>query len=514
MFDNLTGKFQGIFRKLTGRSVLTESNIRASMEEIRNALLEADVNYEIATDFVNKCSQECLGEQVLRNVEPGQQVVKVVYDKLVALLGENSAGLELDKGEPAIIMLCGLHGSGKTTTSAKLAKYLKDKTHKKVLLVGCDVYRPAAIDQLELLGKDLGVRVYADREEKDVPKLAAKALDFARENGMDAVILDTAGRLQIDEELVQELVRVKKQVEPHEILLVGDAALGQEAVSVARHFNDALGITGIILTKLDGDARGGAALSMHQVTGKPIKFLTVGEKPNDLEVFHPDRMAGRILGMGDILSLYERAAESIKEEEAKELEERIKKNTFGFDDFKDQIKRMRSMGGLAKLLAMIPGMPALPPEAMDEKMFNRMEGIINSMTPSERRNPDSIGQSRRMRISKGCAVPIKEINELLKQFNTMRTFMSKMANGGLGGMGGLGGLGNMFGGGGLGGLGNMFGGGGMGGMGGMGNMGGMGGMGGAPSRSDNMDAHKLAAQKKRLEQKKQAKKSRKNNRHR
>ncbi len=510
MFGNLTGKFQSIFRDLTGRGVLTESNIRESMEEIRNALLEADVNYDVASEFVKKCSEECLGEEVIKNVKPGQQAVKVVYDKLVELLGENSSGLDVENGDPAVIMLCGLHGSGKTTTSAKLAKYLRDKTRKKVLLAACDVYRPAAIDQLELLAKDLGMQIYADRELKDVPKLAANAVNYARENGLDVVILDTAGRLQIDEELVKELIEVKKRTSPNEILLVGDAALGQEAVSVARHFDEALGISGIILTKMDGDARGGAALSMHQVTGRPIKFLTVGEKPTDLEMFHPDRMAGRILGMGDILSLYEKAAETIKEEEARELEERLKKNNFGFDDFLTQIKRMRSMGGMAKLLGMLPGMPQLPPEAMDDKLFNRLEGMINSMTPKERRNPDCISQSRRMRIAKGSGIDVKEVSTTLKQFQQMRTFMAKLTNGGMGG------LGNLLGGRGLGSMLGGLGGNPMGGMGGMGGnpmagLGGMGGMGGS-MHSESHDAHKTAAQKKRLEQKKQAKKSRKNNR--
>lgn len=520
MFNNLTNKFQGIFRNLTGRGRLTESNIQESMEEIRMALLDADVNYDVAARFVQECSKLCLGEEVLRNVKPGHQAVKIVYDRLVNLLGENASPLNLGKADPAVIMLCGLHGSGKTTTCAKLAKFLRDKTHKKVLLAACDVYRPAAIDQLEMLARDLGVQSYSDRELKNVPQLAVNAINYAHEQGIDVVILDTAGRLQIDEDLVKELVEVKRRTSPQEILLVGDSALGQEAVSVAEHFDKALGVTGIILTKLDGDARGGAALSMHQVTGKPIKFVTSGERPIDLEMFHPDRMASRILGMGDIISLYEKAAENIKEEDAKQLEERLLKNTFGFDDFLSQIQKLRKMGGLASMLKFLPGMSSLPPEfqGMNDDQFKPIEGMIHSMTKAERRNPEIINQSRRIRISKGSGVSIQELNQLLKQFHQMKTVMGKLASGGMGGLGGLfggGGLGSLFGGGGApsqADLQEMAGGfGGMGGMGGMGRMGGMGGMqrssygGGASQQRTN-------EQKKRLEQKKQAKKSKQKNR--
>lgn len=525
MFNNLTNSFQKIFRNLTGQGHLTESNIRQSMEDIRTALLDADVNYSVANAFVQECSQACLGEEVLKDLKPGHQAVKVVYDRLVTLLGEEAAPLELE-GSPAIIMLCGLHGSGKTTTSAKLAKFIRDKTRKKVMLVGCDVYRPAAIDQIETLAQELNVPVYADREEKDVPKLAQKAIDKARETGIDVVILDTAGRLQIDEDLVQELVRVKNLVHPNEILLVGDGALGQEAVSVAEHFNKALGVTGMILTKMDGDSRGGAALSMRQVTHRPIKFLAVGERPSDLEVFHPDRMASRILGMGDILSLYERAAENIKEEEAKELEKRLMENTFGFDDFLSQINNMRKMGGMASLLKLMPGMGGLAEgfSGISDKDVKNIEGIINSMTKKERREPEIINHSRRIRIAKGSGKDLKEVNDLIKQFIQMKGVMSRLTKGGLGG---LGGLGNLFGGGGLGGL--------FGGGGGLGSLFG----GKAPSPSDLADladmaglgnsvpglgnyvrqqgnnsatTNNAARQKKRLEHKKQAKKSKQKNR--
>ena len=518
MFNNLTNRFQKIFRTLTGQSRLTESNIKDSMEDIRTALLDADVNYAVANDFVQECSQACLGEEVLRNVKPGEQAVKVVYDKLVALLGEEAAPLALE-GSPAIIMLCGLHGSGKTTTSAKLAKFIRDKTRKKVMLVGCDVYRPAAIDQIEMLANDLNVPVYADRAEKNVPMLAQRAIDKARQDGIDVVILDTAGRLQIDEELVQELVRVKNLVHPNEILLVGDGALGQEAVSVAEHFNHALGVTGIILTKMDGDSRGGAALSMRQVTKKPIKFLAVGERPTDLEMFHPDRMASRILGMGDILSLYEKAAETIREEEAREMEKRLLENTFGFDDFMKQLNNVRKMGGMASLLKLMPGMGSFAENmnGIDEKEIKSTEGMISSMTKEERRKPEIINHSRRIRIAKGCGRDVKDVNDLIKQFMQMRQVMSKL------GKGGLGGLANMFSGGGLG---SLFGGG-LDGL--MGNrkpnasevadlmdMAGLGGsmpgMNSYVRNQSSSSASNAAKQKKRIEQKKQAKKQRQKNR--
>lgn len=460
MFNNLTDRFQQAFRSLTGRGKLTETNITDAMAEIRTALLDADVNYSVVKKFIADIRQECLGEAVMKSITPGQQVVKIVNDKLVSLLGENSAPLDLS-GSPAVVMLCGLHGSGKTTTSAKLALYMKDKLKQRVMLAACDLYRPAAIDQLEVLAKELEVPVYLDRESKDVPAVAAAALAKAREEKIEVLILDTAGRLQIDDELVQELVDVKARVKPHEILLVGDSALGQEAVSVAEHFDKALGITGIILTKMDGDARGGAALSMHQVTGKPIKFVTVGERPMDLEKFHPDRMASRILGMGDVVSLVEKASEQFEEEEAQKLEERLRKNNFGFDDFLGQIAKIRKMGGIMSLLKFIPGFNNLPVNDMlSDKAFNRIEGIINSMTKAERRNPEIINPSRRARIAKGAGVQAQELTTLIKNFMQMRQMMAQLGNGG----------GGLFGGG----------------MPQMPNFGAMGGMGGMPQRMPGM----------------------------
>ena len=434
MFNNLTDKLQTAFRKLTGKGQLSERNMGEALEEIRKALLEADVNYEIANQFIDSVRQECVGQEVLKSVTPGQQTIKIVNDKLVELMGGADAPLNLD-ATPSVIMLCGLHGSGKTTTSAKLALYIQKKLKKRVLLAACDLMRPAAIDQLEVLGHELGMPVYADRTTPNVVAVAAAAVAECRRQGRDVVILDTAGRLQIDADLVQELVMIKQVVQPQEILLVGDAALGQEAVSVARHFDEALGLTGVILTKLDGDARGGAALSIRQVTGKPIKFVTVGEKPTDLEAFHPDRMASRLLGMGDVVTLVERAAEQIKEEEAKELEEKIRQSTFGFDDFLVQMQRIKRMGGLMSLLKMIPGMGSLPIDQVKEDDMRRMEGIVNSMTKSERRLPEIINSSRRQRIAKGCGVNYQEVSALIKQFLEMRTMMAQMSRGGLfGGM--------------------------------------------------------------------------------
>jgi len=425
MFNSLTDKLHSAFRKLTGNDTLTESNMGTALEEIRTALLDADVNYEIAGKFIDSVKAECAGQEVLKSVTPGQQTIKIVFDKLVELMGSEAVPLTLE-GSPSVIMLCGLHGSGKTTTSAKLALYIQKKLKKRVLLAACDLMRPAAIDQLEVLGHEQGMPVFADRLTKDVVSVASRAVAEAKRQQRDVVILDTAGRLQIDEELVQELVKIKAAVNPQEILLVGDAALGQEAVSVANHFNDALGITGIILTKLDGDARGGAAVSMRQATGQPIKFITLGEKAIDLEAFHPDRMASRILGMGDIVSLVERAADQIKAEEAAALEEKIRNSTFGFDDFLNQLSHVKKMGGFMSLLKFLPGMDQIPQELLDEGSFRQTEGIINSMTKKERRLPEIINSSRRERIAKGSGTKPQEIAALIKQFMQMRVFMSQM----------------------------------------------------------------------------------------
>ncbi len=451
MFERLTDRFRTAFRSLVGRGRLTETNIGDAMEEIRRALLEADVNYRVAKEFVAEVRQACLGEAVMKSVTPGQQAVKIVHDRLVALLGERAAPLDLS-GKPAVIMLCGLHGSGKTTTCAKLALMLRDRAGLKPLMTACDLHRPAAIDQLEILGRDLGVPVYTDRNATDVAQLAVDARNHAAATGCDVLLLDTAGRLEIDTELVQELVEVKRRAQPREILLVADAALGQEAVSVARHFDEALQITGIVLTKLDGDARGGAALSMRKVTGKPIKLVGVGEKPQDLEPFYPDRMAGRILGMGDVVSLVEKAAAQYQADEAAALQEKLREATFNLEDFLGQLEKVRKMGGFLSLVKMLPGAAQLGDDMdIDESEFARIEGIINSMTPQERRQPEILGMSRRQRIARGSGVTVVEVNQLIKQFMTMRTLMSRLGRMGpgamLSGLGGALGAGAMAGGG-------------------------------------------------------------------
>ena len=453
MFDRLTDRFRDAFKGLVGRGRLTETNVSDAMRDIRRALLDADVNYHVAKDFIAEVRQECLGEAVMKSVTPGQQAVKIVHDKLIDLLGETAVPVDTS-GSPAVIMMCGLHGSGKTTTSAKLALMLRDRGGKKPMLAACDLYRPAAIDQLEILGRELGIPVYSDREAKDVAKLAVAARNHATAEGCDVLIIDTAGRLEIDTDLVQELVDVKRRAQPREILLVADAALGQEAVSVAEHFDRALGITGIVLTKLDGDARGGAALSMRKVTGRPIKLVGVGERPQDLELFYPDRMAGRILGMGDVVSLVEKAAGQYEAEEAQQLQEKMRKATFDFEDFIGQLQKIRKMGGIMSLLKMLPGAGGLPADLdVDEKEFSRIEGIINAMTPKERHQPEILGTSRRQRIAKGSGVVLTEVNQLIKQFTMMRNVMSKMGKMG-GGAGAMPGIADLMGGG-LGGGGGM-----------------------------------------------------------
>jgi len=447
MFESLTEKLQFAFRKLTGNAQITESNMADAMSEVRNALLTADVNVQVAERFIEEVKASCLGQDVLKSVTAGQQAVKIVFDKLVEYMGSEAAELSLDAapaGRPAVIMLCGLHGSGKTTTTAKLALYLQKKLKKRALLAACDLQRPAAIDQLEVLGQSLSMPVYSDRVCKDVVKVATAAVEEAARKSCQVVILDTAGRLQIDEDLVQELVQVKSAVQPQEILLVADAALGQEAVSVATHFDQALSVSGIILTKLDGDARGGAALSMRQVTGKPIKFITVGEQPMDLEGFYPDRMASRILGMGDVLTLVERAQAEIKEEEAKALEEKMRNATFDFQDFLTQMSRIRKMGGLMSMLKYLPGMGDLSAlGGIDDKVFKHTEGIINSMTPMERRLPDTINASRRARIAKGSGSTPQEVTEQIRLFMNMRGVMAQLSSAGPQSM-----MGALFGGGG------------------------------------------------------------------
>ena len=423
MFDNLSDKLHGVFKKLRGESRLTESNISDAMREIRLALLEADVNLDIVSKFIEDVRTECLGQDVLKSVTPGQQVVKIVNDQLVKLLGSQTAELQL-VSKPSVIMLVGLHGSGKTTTCGKLALKLK-REGRKVLLVAGDVYRPAAIDQLEIIGKEIGVTVHAERTSVNVAAIAVNAVDFASKSGYDTVIIDTAGRLQIDDTMVQELVRISQAVHPDELLLVADAALGQEAVSVAEHFHKALSLTGFILTKLDGDARAGAALSIREVTKVPVKFAGSGEKLDNLEVFHPERMASRILGMGDVVSLVEKAAAEIDEQEAKELQKKLRKNQFDYNDFLSQLKQISKLGGLESILKFLPGGKQLSSAmaGVDPKHFKRMEAIILSMTKSERANPDSIDFARRKRIAKGAGVPVEMVSNLVKQFDSMRKMM-------------------------------------------------------------------------------------------
>ncbi len=425
MFDNLSDKLQLTLKKIRGEATLTESNISEAMREIRMALLESDVNLKIAKEFVESVKQDCIGLKVLQTVSPGQQVIKIVNDRLVELMGDSEVPLDLTQKYPAVIMMVGLHGSGKTTSSAKLAVNIK-KQNKKVMLVAADIYRPAAIDQLEVLGKEIDVRVFADRDAKDVALLSKKAITVAKQEQIDVVIIDTAGRLQIDEEMVEELVRIEQAVDASEKLLVADSALGQEAVSVADAFHKAINLTGVVLTKLDGDARGGAALSIRKVTNCPIKFIGVGEKVTDLEPFYPDRIVSRMLGMGDIVTLVEKAAEEINEKEAARLEEKMKKNSFDLDDFLSQLQQMKKMGGIEKILKLLPGGKNLASTtSFDPKNFLKMEALICSMTKQEKENPDIISFSRKKRISNGSGTNVEELNKLLKQFTMMRKMMKK-----------------------------------------------------------------------------------------
>ncbi len=427
MFDSLSQKLQNAFRNLRGLGKISEENVAESLREVRMALLDADVNFKVARDFIDRVRQKSIGQEVLQSVQPGQQIIKVIHDELVELLGATNASLNLS-GSPACVMMVGLHGSGKTTSSAKLANLLH-KQGRSPLLIAADVYRPAAMDQLETLGRQINIPVLALKGESDVLKIARQAFDFARQNNRATLIFDTAGRLQIDEPLVQELVRLRDQVKPQEILLVLDAATGQEAVNVATHFDKALNITGSILTKLDGDARGGAALSFKAVTGKPIKFAGVGEKIEDFEAFHPERMASRILGMGDVVSLVERAAEAIDEDDAKRMEEKMRKGQFTLEDFLEQLRQMKKLGPLEKVMGMLPGGSEMMRNAdmtKQEKEFSRMEGMICAMTPYERRNPVILNASRRRRIAAGSGVTVTELNNLLKRFSEMQQMMKKM----------------------------------------------------------------------------------------
>jgi signal recognition particle subunit SRP54 len=428
MFDSLSSKLQNAFRNLRGLGKISEANVGDSLREVRMALLEADVNFKVARDFIERVKTKAIGAEVVQSIQPGQQIVKIIHDELVDLLGSQNAALKLD-GNPSSILMVGLHGSGKTTSSGKLARLLQ-KQGRQPLLVAADVYRPAAMDQLETLGKQIDVPVFLKRGETDVLKIAREALDFAKTNSRNVLIFDTAGRLQIDEPLVQELVRLRDLVKPQEVLLVLDAATGQEAVNVATHFDQALQITGSILTKLDGDARGGAALSMKAVTGKPIKFAGTGEKLDEFEPFHPERMASRILGMGDVVSLVERAADSVNEADARRLEEKMRKGEFTLEDFLEQLRAMKKLGSLESIVGMLPGGAEMLKQQGDlskqEREFKRMEAMICSMTPQERKSPQILNAKRRVRIAKGSGVSVTELNTMLNKFGGMQQMMKKM----------------------------------------------------------------------------------------
>ena len=428
LFSSLSEKFNHIFSKLTKRGRLTELEIKEAMREVRIALLEADVNYLVAKDFVKQVSEKAVGDEVLKSLTPAQQVIKIVKDELVTLMSSNNQKLAISSSPPTIIMMCGLQGAGKTTMCAKLGAYLK-KSGKKPLLVGCDIYRPAAINQLQVVGKQANVEVF-EKGKQDPVKTAQEAVAYAQKQGFDVVIIDTAGRLHINEELMDELKNIKKKVSPTEILLVVDAMTGQDAVTVSEAFNKDLDITGVILTKLDGDTRGGAALSIKAITGKPIKFSGVGEKIGDIEPFYPDRIASRILGMGDVLSLIEKAQEAVSEEQAKEMERKFRENSFTFDDYLKQIESIKKMGNLKDIISMIPGIGGKVKNLdIDEHQILVNKAIIQSMTPKERQNPDIIKASRRQRIAKGSGTSVQQVNQLLKQFEQSKEMMKQLKGG-------------------------------------------------------------------------------------
>ncbi len=429
MFENLTSKLDKAFHILKGHGRITEVNVADTLKEVRRALLDADVNYKIAKDFTKRVKEKALGQNVLTALKPGQVLVKIVHDELAELMGGQAAGLNLS-GKPTVILIAGLQGSGKTTFSAKLANWLKNKKHKKPLLVAGDVYRPAAIEQLKVLGRQIGVEVYAEEDNKNPVEIARKAIEYAGKNGFDTVIVDTAGRLAVDEEMMNEIENIKKAVNPQETLFVVDAMTGQDAVNTAKVFNERLDFDGVVMTKLDGDARGGAALSIKAVVNKPIKFIGTGEKIQDLDVFHPDRMADRILGMGDIVSLVEKAQEQFDAQEAAKLRKKIAKNEFGFDDFLKQIRQIKKMGNIKDLVGMIPGMNKIKDLDIDDDAFKEIEAIILSMTPDERRHPKIINSSRKKRIARGSGTSVQEVNQLLKQFEQMSKMMKMMQKGG------------------------------------------------------------------------------------
>ena len=430
MFDSLSEKLDKALHVLKGHGQITEINVAETLKEVRRALLDADVNFKIAKEFTNRVKEKALGQNVLTTLQPGQLMVKLVKDELVELMGGEAAGINLS-GNPSVILMSGLQGSGKTTFSGKLANYLKNKKTKKPLLVACDVYRPAAIDQLHVVGDQIGVEVYSDRENNDPVAIAKKAVAHAKSNGFNTVIIDTAGRLAVDEQMMTEIANIHKAIEPHETLFVVDAMTGQDAVNTAKAFNDVLNFDGVILTKLDGDTRGGAALTIKTVVDKPIKFIGTGEKMEAIDVFYPSRMADRILGMGDVVSLVERAQEQFDEEEARKLQKKIAKNQFGFDDFLGQIQQVKRMGNMKDLVGMIPGASkAMKGMDIDDDAFKHVEAIIYSMTPDERSNPSLLNANRKKRIAKGSGRSVQEVNQLLKQFNQMSKMMKMMQGGG------------------------------------------------------------------------------------
>ena len=428
MFENLSDRLERSFKILKGEGKITEINVAETLKDVRRALLDADVNYKVAKNFTDTVKAKAMGMNVLAAVKPSQLMVKIVHDELAELMGGKAVELKLE-GRPSIILMSGLQGSGKTTFSGKLANMLKNKNHKKPLLVACDVYRPAAIEQLKVVGETVGVPVYTEPDNKNVVEIANNAIREAKAKGNDVIIVDTAGRLAVDEEMMNEIANLKEAINPDETLFVVDSMTGQDAVNTAKEFNDRLDFDGVVLTKLDGDTRGGAALSIRTVVTKPIKFVGTGEKMDAVDVFHPERMADRILGMGDIVSLVERAQQQFDEKQARELEKKIRKNKFDFNDFMGQIQQIKKMGNIKDLAAMIPGVgKAIKDVDIDDNAFKSIEAIINSMTPKERTNPEIINQSRRMRIAKGSGTNIQEVNRLLKQFDQMRKMM-KMVSG-------------------------------------------------------------------------------------
>ena len=429
MFQNLSEKLENAFKKFKNKGKLTEADIKAGMREIKLALLEADVNFKVVRDFIKSVSEKAVGTQVLESLNPGQQVIKIVCDELTALMGTTNAKLTVSSKPPTVIMMVGLQGAGKTTHAGKLAGMLK-KQGKNPLLVACDVYRPAAIKQLQIVGEKLGIPVFEMGDKESPVKIAKEGIKLANQKGYDTVFIDTAGRLQIDEVLMGELQDIKKEVEPHEILLTIDSMIGQESVNVAETFNDMLDITGVILTKLDGDTRGGAALSVRYITGKPIKFIGIGEKLDAIEPFHPDRMARRILGMGDVLTLIDKAQAQFDEKKAAELEEKIRQSIFTLDDYLEQMAQLKNMGSLEQLMGMIPGMKpgALKDAKVDEKMLAHQEAIIKSMTRREREHPEILNASRKIRVAKGSGTSVEEVNKLLKQYDQIKKMMKQFSD--------------------------------------------------------------------------------------